>query len=101
MQITVHRTAESSGTDEQGNPTVMTSTHVIDGFHFAPGTPAETPDRVDISGQLLGPAGADVLGTDMIEFGGALYSVDGQPEQWVSGFNSKLSGCRISVRRGA
>ena len=101
MQITVHRKSESDSVDEQGNPTVTTSIHVLDGFRFAPSTPAETPDRVDISGQLYGPAGADVLGTDMIEFGGELYSVDGQPEQWVSGFNSNLSGCRISVKRGA
>lgn len=101
MQITVHREAESAGIDEQGNPTATTSTHVVDGFCFAPGTPAETPDRVDISGQLFGPAGADVLGTDLIEFDGALYSVHGQPELWISGFNSKLSGCRIYLKRGA
>ena len=98
--LTVTREVEGSSVDEQGNLVASVGSVSSTGWVFAPGSPVEQPDRVDVTGSLYGPFGADVRAGDLVTFDGVTYAVLGVPEQWEPKFGSmSVAGCRVLVGR--
>lgn len=59
--------------------------HDEQGCQFAPGPSKEAgfaANTVDTDATIYGPAGMDILATDLVRVRGDIYSVVGKPELW-------------------
>lgn len=74
------------GKDRFGDPSGQSTPDLpIHGCMFAPGSSTEvqqSTNQVSTTGVVYAPVGSDVVPTDQLRIRGALYEVDGKPQQW-------------------
>lgn len=102
--VTILR-AEEADEDSMGNPTTTDVEIPVEGCAFAPGSSAESTatfgGRTDTDGTVYAPSGTVFLPSDRLRIRGVLYTVDGDPQQWINPYSNRAAGVVVNVKRGS